>query len=167
MTHLKSKFPMASKNKKDTSSKTIAQNRRARFDYEILETIEAGIILMGSEVKSLRLHGCSLNESYAGEKEGEIYLFNVNIPEYTKAGTFNHEPKRPRKLLIRRKQINKMLGAVRTKGMTLIALSLYFNDRGLVKVNLGLAKGKKTVDKRETIKAREWGRQKARLLKGQ
>lgn len=147
----------------------VAQNRRARFDYEILETLEAGIMLTGSEVKSVRSGKVSINESYAGEMggdmAGEIYLFNANITEYTEANQFNHQPTRPRKLLLRKRQANRFLGSIRRKGMTLIPLTLYFNAKGLAKIELGLGKGKKTVDKRQTIKEREWGRDKARLLR--
>ncbi len=143
-----------------------AQNRRARFDYFIVEEVEAGIMLTGSEIKSLRAGRASITESYAGEMGGEIFLFNANIPAYEQANQFNHEPKRPRKLLLHKRQVNKMIGAIQRKGMTLVALSIYFNDKGRAKVSLALAKGKNTVDKRETIKARDWGRDKSRILKG-
>jgi SsrA-binding protein len=145
--------------------RVVAQNRRARFDYEIIETLEVGIILTGSEVKSLRLGTSSINESFAGEMEGEIFLFNANIPEYLQANQFNHEPKRPRKLLMKRRQLSKFLGAIRRKGMTLTPLKLYFNAKGRAKLELGLGRGKKTVDKRNTIKDRDWQRDKARLLR--
>lgn len=145
--------------------RVVAQNRRARFDYEILETLEVGIILMGSEVKSLRLGTSSINESFAGEMEGEIFLFNANIPEYLQANRFNHEPKRPRKLLMRKRQANKFLAAIQRKGMTLVPLKLFFNAKGRAKLELGLGKGKKTVDKRNTIKDRDWQRDKARILR--
>jgi SsrA-binding protein len=145
--------------------RVVAQNRRAKFDYEIIETLEVGIILMGSEVKSLRLGTSSINESFAGEMEGEIFLFNANIPEYLQANQFNHEPKRPRKLLMKKRQLAKFLGAIRRKGMTLIPLKLYFNAKGRAKLELGLGRGKKTVDKRNTIKDRDWQRDKARLLR--
>lgn len=145
--------------------RTVAQNRRARFDYAILEIIEAGIVLTGSEVKSLRSGKASINESFAGEMLGEIYLFNANIPEYTQANVFNHEPRRPRKLLLHKRQLNKFLGAIRRKGLTLIPLSIYFNKNGLAKVELALGKGKNVVDKRETIKERDWQRDKSRLLR--
>lgn len=145
--------------------RVVAQNRRARFDYEILETLEVGIILAGSEVKSLRLGTSSINESFAGEMEGEIYLFNANIPEYLQANRFNHEPKRPRKLLMRKNQLNKFLNAIRRKGLTLVPLKIYFNAKGKAKVELGLGRGKKTVDKRSTIKERDWQRDKARLMR--
>lgn len=148
-----------------TNHKIAAQNRRARFDYAILEVVEAGIMLSGSEAKSLRAGLSSINESYAGEMKGEIYLFNANIPEYTQASHFNHEPKRPRKLLLRKRQVNKFLGAIRRKGLTLIALSIYFNEKGKAKVELALGKGKNVVDKRETIKERDWNRDKSRLLR--
>ncbi|MBX3487428.1 MAG: SsrA-binding protein SmpB [Candidatus Paracaedibacteraceae bacterium] len=143
-----------------------AQNRRARFDYFIIEEMEAGIILTGSEVKSLRAGRASINETYAGEMNGEIFLFNANIPVYEQANQFNHEPKRPRKLLLHKRQVNKLIGAIQRKGMTLVALSIYFNDKGRAKVQLGLAKGKNVVDKRETIKERDWNREKSRILKG-
>jgi SsrA-binding protein len=145
--------------------RVVAHNRRARFDYEIVETLEVGIILTGSEVKSLRLGTSSINESFAGEMEGEIFLFNANIPEYLEANRFNHEPKRPRKLLMRKRQLNKFLGAIRRKGMTLVPLKLYFNAKGRAKLELGLGRGKRTVDKRNTIKDRDWQRDKARLMR--
>lgn len=145
--------------------RVVAQNRRARFDYEIIETLEVGIMLTGTEVKSLRQGTSSINESYAGEMEGEIFLFNANIPEYLEANRFNHEPKRPRKLLMRKRQLVKFLNAIRRKGMTLVPIKLYFNAKGLAKVELGLGKGKKTVDKRSTIKERDWQRDKSRLMR--
>ena len=143
----------------------VAQNRRARFDYEIIETLEVGIILTGSEVKSLRLGTSSINESFAGEMEGEIFLFNANIPEYLQANRFNHESKRPRKLLMRKRQMIKFLNAIQRKGMTLVPLKLFFNAKGRGKLELGLGKGKKTVDKRNTIKERDWQRDKARIMR--
>lgn len=149
----------------ENAHRTIAQNRRARFDYFILEEFEAGIMLTGSEVKSLRSGKASINESYAGEMQGAIFLFNANIPEYTQANSFNHEPKRPRKLLLKRREIQKLIGAVQRKGMTLVPLSIYFNKKGLAKVALGLAKGKNVVDKRDTIKERDWKRDKSRILR--
>lgn len=145
--------------------RVVAQNRRARFDYEILETLEVGIMLTGSEVKSLRLGTSSINESFAGEMEGEIFLFNANIPEYLQANQFNHEPKRPRKLLMRKRQLNKFLTAIKRKGLTLVPLKLYFNAKGRAKVELGLGRGKKSVDKRSTLKERDWQRDKARLMR--
>lgn len=145
--------------------RVVAQNRRARFDYEIVEALEVGIILTGSEVKSLRLGTSSINEAFAGEMEGEIFLFNANIPEYLEANRFNHEPKRPRKLLMRRRQLNKFLSSIRRKGMTLVPLKLYFNAKGRAKLELGLGRGKRTVDKRNTIKERDWQRDKARVMR--
>lgn len=143
----------------------VAQNRRARHDYFIEESLEAGAMLVGTEVKSLRLGRASIVESYAGEKDGDIYLLNANIPEYPAASQFNHEPKRPRKLLLHRRERARLLNAIRRDGMTLVPLNLYFNARGIAKVELGLAKGKKTIDKRQAIKAADWKRQKARLLR--
>ena len=142
----------------------IAENRRARFDYEIVETFEAGIVLFGSEVKSLRTgRGTSIVESYAGEEKGELALINANIPVYTQARD-NHEPKRFSRLIVSKKEKNKLLGKMRRDGMTLVPLSLYFNDRGLAKLSLGIAKGRKKHDKREVVKQRDWNRQKQRLL---
>ncbi len=143
-----------------------AQNRRARFDYFIESTVEAGIILAGTEVKSLRSGKASINESYAGEQGGELFLFNAYIPEYQLAGRFfQHETKRPRKLLVHRRELAKLLASIQREGMTLIPLSVYFNDRGIAKVELGLAKGKKKGDKREAEKERDWQRDKARLMR--
>src|SRR4051794_4184876 len=115
-----------------------AQNRRARFDYEILDTYETGLMLLGTEVKSLRTGQASLNEAYAGERDGEFFLFNCNIPEYKNANRFNHEPKRPRKLLLHRREMNKLLGALKRKGITLVPISIYFNERGRAKLEIGL-----------------------------
>lgn len=148
----------------------IVQNKRARFDYQILEEVEAGIILTGSEVKSIRLGKVSINESYAGEmldSPNAIFLFNANIMEYLEANRFNHEQKRPRKLLLHRHQVNKLLGSIRKKGMTIIPLRMYFNKKGQVKVLIGLGKGKNVADKRETIKQRDWQRDKMRVLRNQ
>lgn len=145
--------------------KVVAQNRRARHDYAIEETLEAGIALLGTEVKSLRLGRASLSESYAAEEKGEIVLINSHIPEYPPAGRFNHEPRRPRKLLLHRRQIAKLIGAVRREGYTLVPLSLYFDEKGRAKVELGVARGKRKVDKRAAEKERAWARQKARLLR--
>jgi len=160
---------MTGKNKgknKNLTGGTVATNRRARFDYEILETIEAGIVLTGTEVKSLRTNGASLNEAYAGLKDGELYLFNVQIAVYPNApAAFQHEPKRFRKLLVHKKQRDKLIGAIKRDGMTLVPISLFFNDRGICKLSLGLAKGKKEHDKRETIKERDWQRRKGQLIR--
>jgi SsrA-binding protein len=143
-----------------------AQNRRARFDYFIDETIEAGLMLTGTEVKSLRAGRASVNESYAGLDHGELFLFNAHIPEYLQAGRWlQHEVRRPRKLLVHRRELNKLMGAIKLKGVTLIPMSIYFNDRGVAKVQLGIATGKKQVDKRQTSKERDWQRDKARLMR--
>jgi SsrA-binding protein len=149
------------------AGKYIAENRRARFDYFLEETFEAGIALTGSEVKSLRNGKANIAESYAAVEGKEIVLINADIPPYTQAGPyFNHEPRRHRKLLLKRKQIDKLIGAVQREGRTIIPTKLYWNDRGLAKLELALAKGKKEHDKRETTAAREWQRDKARLMKG-
>ena len=151
--------------KDDKASRTAALNRRARFNYEIGQVYEAGIALTGTEIKSLRQGHSNIADSYAGEKGGELWLYNAYIPEYLQANRFNHEPKRPRKLLLHRKQINKLMGAVDRDGMTLIPLKLYFNERGRAKLLLAVAKGKKLHDKRESEKKRDWGREKGRLLR--
>jgi SsrA-binding protein len=157
------------KNKKDVNAKTVAQNRRARFDYYIEEVMEAGVILTGTEVKSLRLGQASIAESYAGSnktKGGEIFLFNAYIPEYTKAhGKLQHEVRRPRKLLLHKNQLDKLLIATQRKGTTLVPLSIYFNDRGIAKVELGIAAGKKKHDKREAEKNRDWQREKSKVMR--
>ena len=145
--------------------KVVAENRRARFDYAIEEKFEAGIALTGTEVKSLRFGEGSIAESYAEVKGEEVWLINATIPEFSHGNRFNHAPKRPRKLLMHRRQINKLIGAVEREGMTLVPLKLYFNDKGRAKVELALAKGKQTHDKRQTIKDRDWQRDKARLLR--
>lgn len=157
---------MAQRNKTSESpGRPVAENRKARFNYEIEDTIEAGMALQGTEVKSLRRSGANIAESYAEEKDGEIWLVNAHIPEYTQGNIHNHEPRRPRKLLLNKREINRLAGAVQQKGMTLVPLRIYFNDRGIAKLLLGLAKGKKLHDKRETEKKRDWQRQKERLLK--
>ena len=145
--------------------KIVAENRRARFDYFIDEVFEAGIVLTGTEVKSLRFGEGSIAESYAEVKDGEVWLVNSNIPEFSHGNRFNHEPKRPRKLLLKERQINKMHGAVAREGMTLVPLSVYFNGKGKAKVELALARGKKAHDKRDTIKERDWKREQSRLLR--
>jgi SsrA-binding protein len=144
---------------------TVAENRRARHDYAILQTFEAGIMLMGTEVKSMRLGGLSIVEAHAADKDGTLMLFNVNIPVYPAANRFNHEPKRPRVLLLRSKEMDKIYGSLKTEGTTLVPLSIYFNDRGVAKVQLGLAKGKKNVDRRQDIKERDWKRRKEKILR--
>lgn len=151
---------------KDDGQGLIAVNRRARFDYEIEDTLEAGLQLTGTEVKSLRQGRANIAEAYVSvERDGALYLINADFPPYEGGNRFNHEPRRHRKLLLHRKQIGQLAGAVQRDGRTIIPLRLYFNDRGLAKLLIGLAKGKKTVDKRETIKEREWNRSKARLMK--
>lgn len=155
--------------KKDTDGekKVVAQNRKARYNYFIGEVLEAGIILTGTEVKSLRAGLASINESYAGEMGGEMFLINAHIDEYARAhAKLQHSPRRPRKLLLHRNQAAKLLGAVQRKGVTIVPLELYFNRRGLAKVLLGIAEGKKQHDKRETIKDRDWKRDKARIMRG-
>ncbi|MBB4838747.1 SsrA-binding protein [Sphingomonas kyeonggiensis] len=146
--------------------KTVAENRRARFDYFIEHTYEAGIALTGTEVKSLRFGEGSIAEAYAEVTDSGVWLVNSNIPEFSHGNRFNHEPKRPRKLLLHEREINKLHGAVAREGMTLVPLSIYFNGRGRAKVELALAKGKKTHDKRESIKERDWKREQGRLLRG-
>ena len=143
----------------------VAENRRARYDYEILETLEAGIMLTGTEVKSLRLGKAQIAESYASPERGELWLINANIPEYLQANRFNHEEKRPRKLLVSKKELTKLTEGVERAGNTIVPLKLYFNDRGFAKVLIALGKGKKSFDKRETEKNRDWNREKSRLLK--
>ena len=145
--------------------KYVAQNRRARHDYLIQETMEAGMQLTGTEVKVLRRGLASIAESYASDEGGKLYLINANFPEYA-AARFNHEPRRPRLLLLHKREINKLLGAIRRDGYTLVPLAIYFNDRGRAKIELGLAKGKRKGDKREAEKARDWQRSRARLLRG-
>ena len=142
----------------------IAENRKARHEYEIEDRIEAGIILQGTEVKSLRTGRASIAESYAGEDRGRLMLFNANIPIYEPARV-NHEPKRPRELLVKAKERNRLLGLIRREGVTLVPLNFYFNNRGLAKLQIGLAKGRKKQDKRQAAKDRDWGREKARLLR--
>ena len=145
--------------------KVVAENRRARFDYAIDQVFEAGIALQGTEVKSLRFGEGTIAESYAEVAGGEVWLINANIPEFSHGNRFNHEPKRPRKLLLHERQIDKMGAAVARQGMTLIPLSIYFNDRGRAKVELALGKGKQLHDKRETEKARDWKRDAARIMR--
>ena len=145
--------------------KTVADNRRARFDYFIEDTFEAGIALTGTEVKSLRFGEGSIKESYAEVRDGQVWLVNANIPEYSHGNRLNHEPRRPRKLLLHEREIQKLFGAVERKGMTLVPLSIYFNATGRAKVELALAKGKQAHDKRATIKDRDWQRDKARLMR--
>ncbi len=151
--------------KKDDERKIVADNRKARHAYAIESTLEAGIVLTGSEVKSLRQGKATIGESYAQAKDGEIVLVNAYIPEYLMANRFNHEPRRPRKLLVHKREARKLASAVQREGMTLVPLRMYFNPRGVAKIELGIARGKKLHDKRESEKARDWQRQKARLLR--
>ena len=146
-------------------AKTVAENRRARFEYFIEEVFEAGIALSGTEVKSLRSGVGSIAESYAEVRDGEVWLVNANVPEFSHGNRFNHEPRRPRKLLLHTREIEKLFGAVERKGMTLVPLSVYFNATGRAKVELALAKGKQAHDKRQSIKERDWKRDKARLMR--
>lgn len=145
--------------------KVVAENRRARYEYSIEDKYEAGIALTGTEVKSLRFGEGSIAESYAEVRGGEVWLVNANIPEFSHGNRHNHEPKRPRKLLLRERQVNKMFGAVAREGMTLVPLSVYFNSRGRAKVELALAKGRKIHDKREAEKAKDWKREAARIMR--
>ena len=146
-------------------NRVVADNRKARFNYEILETVEAGIALTGTEVKSLRGGKATIGEAYAGPSGEEMFLFNAYIPEYLQANRFNHETRRPRRLLLHKRQINKLIGATQREGFTVIPLKVYFNDRGRAKVELGLGRGKKLHDKRETEKQRSWNRERARLMR--
>lgn len=145
--------------------KTVAENRRARFDYAIEDVFEAGIALTGTEVKALRFGEGSITESYADVTDEQVWLINSNIPEFSHGNRYNHEPRRPRKLLLHAREIAKLHGAVARQGMTLVPLSVYFNSRGRAKVELALARGRKAPDKREHIKEREWKREQGRLMK--
>ncbi|UWQ90736.1 SsrA-binding protein SmpB [Aliisedimentitalea scapharcae] len=151
--------------KSDPNYKVIAENRRARYDYAIDDDIECGIILEGSEVKSLRKGGSNIAESYAAVEDGELWLVNSYIAPYEQAKMFKHEERRRRKLLVSRKELSNLWNATQRKGMTLVPLVMYFNHKGFVKLKIGIAKGKKNHDKRETEAKRDWGRQKQRLLK--
>jgi SsrA-binding protein len=146
--------------------KIAADNRRARFDYEIGDIYEAGVALTGTEVKSLRTGKASIAESYVSvDRTGEVFLINANIPEYLQANRFNHEPRRPRKLLLKLREIARMAQAVEREGMTIVPLKVYFNDRGRAKIEIAIARGKKLHDKRETEKKRDWNKEKGRLLR--
>ena len=145
--------------------KTVAENRRARFEYYVEDVFEAGIMLTGTEVKSLRFGEGSIAESYAEVKGGEVWLVNSNVPEFSHGNRHNHEPKRPRKLLLHEREIARLTGAVERKGMTLVPLSIYFNGRGRAKVELALARGKNLADKRQTVKDRDWKREQARIMR--
>ena len=148
-----------------TTDRYAALNRRARHDYLIEDKLEAGLVLHGTEVKSLRQGGASIAEAYADQKGGELFLVNAHIPEYKASAHFNHEPRRPRKLLLHRKQMSRLMGAVRREGVTIVPLALYFNERGRAKVELGLARGKRKADKRQAEKQRDWQRSRARILR--
>ena len=145
----------------------LAQNRRARHDYTILDTFEAGLVLAGSEVKAIRQGKANIKDSFAAVQHGELYLMGSHIACYTQAHQFNHEEKRPRKLLVHRKELNRLIGAIQRKGITLVPLNLYFNERGRVKIEMGTAKGRDAGDRREAIKERDWQREKGRILKGE
>jgi SsrA-binding protein len=151
--------------KKQEGRKVVAQNRKALHEYFIDERYEAGLVLSGTEVKSLREGRSTIGDAHAGEMQGDLWLFNAYIPEFHGGNQFNHETRRPRKLLMRRRQIESLKGAVQRKGLTVVPLSIYFNERGWAKVELGLARGKKMVDKREAEKERDWQRDKQRLLR--
>jgi SsrA-binding protein len=151
--------------KTERKIKVVADNRKARFNYEIGEVFEAGIALTGTEVKSLRSGKATIAESYADAREGELWLINSNIPEYLQASRFNHAPKRRRKLLLHKRQVDKLTGAVEREGMTLVPLKLYFNEKGRAKIELALGRGKKLHDKRETLKKRSWERERGRLMR--
>ncbi|MBV9067037.1 MAG: SsrA-binding protein SmpB [Methylobacteriaceae bacterium] len=152
--------------KPDSNFKIVADNRRARYNYEIGEKFEAGLALTGTEVKSLRTGKATIAESYAGvDRAGEMWLYNANIPEYLAGNRFNHEPKRPRKLLLKSREISKLAQGVEREGMTVVPLKLYFNARGRAKIEIALAKGKQMHDKRETEKKRDWAREKGRLMR--
>ena len=150
---------------KNPNSRTVAENRKARFSYEVLDTYEAGLALTGTEVKSLREGKANIQESYASVEGGEIWLINSYLPEYLQGNRFNHEPRRRRKLLLNKREMSRLAQGVEREGMTMVPLKIYFNERGRAKLLLGLARGKKLHDKRETEKERDWGREKARLLK--
>ena len=154
-----------SKSDPQDGRKTVADNRKARFHYEIVDTYEAGIALTGTEVKSLRQGKATIGEAYAGPSGEEFFLFNAYIPEYLQANRFNHETRRPRRLLLHKRQIDKLIGATQREGFTVVPLKLYFNERGRAKVELGLGRGKKLHDKRETEKERTWNRERARLMR--
>ncbi len=152
--------------KQNANRKLVAENRRARFEYHLEDDVEAGLQLTGTEVKSLRQGQANIAESYASVENGGIFLINANIPEYSQAGPFyQHQPRRPRRLLLHKREIARLAQAVEREGMTLVPLALYFNDRGIAKIKLAVAKGKKLYDKRETAKRRDWNREKARLLR--
>ena len=151
--------------KAEPARRLIADNRKARYNYAIGETLEAGIMLTGSEVKSLRESRANIADSYVSPEGGEIWLINAHIPVYVQAGRFGHEPRRRRKLLVHKKEIGKLVASIQREGMTILPMKLYFNDRGMAKVEIAVAQGKKVHDKRQTEKARDWAREKGRLLR--
>ena len=151
--------------KQDPNNRTVAENRKARFSYEVLDTVEAGLVLTGTEVKSLRQGKANIQEAYASHEDGEIWLINSYLPEYLQGNRFNHEPRRRRKLLVSKRERAKLGQNIEREGMTLVPLKIYFNDRGRAKLLLAIARGKKLHDKRETEKQRDWAREKGRLLK--
>jgi len=151
--------------KPESKNRAIAENRRARYDFAIEDTFEAGIALVGTEVKALREGRANIAESYATVEGNEAFLINANFPIYAPASQFNHEPRRPRKLLLKRREINRLIGETQRKGRTIVPLKLYFNDRGLIKLLIGIGVGKRNIDKRETEKKRDWQKQKARLMR--
>ncbi|MEE3165738.1 MAG: SsrA-binding protein SmpB [Pseudomonadota bacterium] len=151
--------------KKKSNLNIITDNRKSRFLYNIEETFEAGIVLEGSEIKSLRMNRINIKESYASQEKGEIFLINANIPKYKNAFGSNHKPKRKRKLLLNKKEIIKISSSIQRKGMTVVPTRMYFNNNGIAKIELGVGKGRKLYDKREVKKTRDWERQKSRLLK--
>ncbi len=156
---------MAKPKKADPNNKTIAENRRARFNYAVEETFEAGIVLVGTEVKALREGQANIAESYAAIENEELMLINANIPIYAPASQFNHLPTRPRKLLMKRRELNKLMAETQRKGRTIVPLKMYFNDKGRVKLLVGVATGKDNRDKRDSVKKRDWQRDKARLMR--
>jgi SsrA-binding protein len=145
--------------------KVAARNRKALFNFFIEDKLEAGVVLVGTEVKSLREGGCQITDAHADVRKGELWLVNSSIPEYKGGNRFNHEPRRPRKLLVHKRELNKLIGSIQREGMTIVPLSIFFNAQGRAKVELGLAKGKKKHDKRETEKARDWQREKGRVMR--
>ena len=152
-------------NKSSSDKNTVAINRRAYHNFEIHETYEAGLVLLGTEVKALRQGLASIGESYAVDENGELWLRNAHIAEYVPANRLNHEPTRPRKLLVKRRELNKLLGAIQREGMTIIPLRVYFNSRGRAKVAIGLARGRKLYDKRQKMKEKDWKMSRARILR--
>ena len=149
-----------------STNQTVAENRRARFDYVLEDKFEAGIVLLGTEVKSLRLGLCSLNEAHIAPSKGEIWGYNINIAEYQQASEkLQHDPKRPKKLLLKKREVNKLMGAVQREGYTIVPTKLYFNARGMAKIEIALAKGKQLHDKRQTEKDRDWNKQKRRVMR--